>query len=166
MQIVRALGGYTLGRSDLVRRAMSKKKAAVMEKERQNFVYGNREEGVPGCIANGIDEKTANKIYDDMIDFAKYAFNKSHAAAYAVVSYQTAWLKYYYPVEFMAALMTSVIDNPGKVSEYILTCRQMGIQILPPDINEGEGGFSVSGQNIRYGLTAIKSIGRRSSQRW
>ena len=123
MQIVRDLGGYTLGRSDLVRRAMSKKKAAVMAKERQNFVYGNEEEGVPGCIANGIDEKTANKIYDEMTDFAKYAFNKSHAAAYAVVSYQTAYLKYYYPVEFMAALMTSVIDNPSKVAEYILTCR-------------------------------------------
>lgn len=160
MQIVRELGGYTLGRSDLVRRAMSKKKAAVMAKERQNFVYGNPEEGVPGCIANGIDEKTANKIFDDMTDFAKYAFNKSHAAAYAVVAYQTAWLKFYYPVEFMAALMTSVIDNPGKVAEYILTCRQMGIRILPPDINLGESGFSVDGKNIRYGLSAIKSIGR------
>ncbi len=160
MQIVRNLGGYTLGRSDLVRRAMSKKKAAVMAKERQNFVYGNAEEGVPGCAANGIDEKTANKIFDDMTDFAKYAFNKSHAAAYAVVSYQTAWLKYYYPVEFMAALMTSVIDNPGKVAEYILTCRQMNIKILPPDINKGESSFSVDGTNIRYGLSAIKSIGR------
>ena len=126
MQIVRNLAGYTLGRSDLVRRAMSKKKASVMEKERQNFVYGNEAEGVPGCIANGIDEATANKIYDEMIDFAKYAFNKSHAAAYAVVSYQTAYLKYYYPVEFMAALMTSVIDFPNKVAEYILVCRQMG----------------------------------------
>ena len=160
MQIVRDLAGYTLGRSDLLRRAMSKKKGDVMKKERQNFVYGNEEEGVPGCIANGIDEKTANKIYDEMIDFAKYAFNKSHAAAYAVVSYQTAWLKYYYPVEFMAALMTSVIDNPGKVSEYIYTCRQMGIQILPPDINKGYGNFSVDQGNIRYGLAAIKSIGR------
>ena len=160
MQIVRDLGGYTLGRSDLVRRAMSKKKAAVMAKERQNFVYGNKEEDVPGCIANGIDEKTANKIYDDMTDFAKYAFNKSHAAAYALVAYQTAYLKYYYPVEFMAALMTSVIDNPPKVAEYILTCRQMGIRILPPDINVGEAGFTVDGKNIRYGLSAIKSIGR------
>ena len=160
MQIVRDLGGYTLGRSDLVRRAMSKKKAAVMAKERQNFVYGNPEEGVPGCAANGIDEKTANKIFDDMTDFAKYAFNKSHAAAYAVVSYQTAYLKYYYPVEFMAALMTSVIDNPNKVAEYILTCRQMKIGILPPDINLGESSFSVDGNNIRYGLSAIKSIGR------
>ena len=160
MQIVRDLAGYTLGRSDLVRRAMSKKKAAVMEKERQNFVYGNPEEGVKGCIANGIDEKTANTIYDEMIDFAKYAFNKSHAAAYAVVSYQTAYLKYYYPVEFMAALMTSVKDNVSKVSEYILTCRQMGMKIMPPDINEGEGGFSVSSGAIRYGLSAIKSIGQ------
>ena len=160
MQIVRDLAGYTLGRSDLLRRAMSKKKGDVMQKERQNFVYGNPDEGVPGCIANGIDEKTANKIYDEMIDFAKYAFNKSHAAAYAVVSYQTAWLKYYYPVEFMAALMTSVIDNPGKVSEYIYSCRQMGIKILPPDINKGEGSFSVDSGNIRYGLAAIKSIGR------
>ena len=160
MQIVQKLAGYTLGRSDLVRRAMSKKKAAVMEKERQNFVYGNEAEGVPGCIANGISEKTAQKIFDEMTDFAKYAFNKSHAAAYAVVAYQTAFLKYYYPVEFMAALMTSVIDNPGKVAEYILSCRQMGISILPPDINEGEAGFSVSGSSIRYGLSAIKSIGR------
>ena len=160
MQIVQKLAGYTLGRSDLVRRAMSKKKAAVMEKERQNFVYGNKEEGVPGCIANGISEQTANKIYDEMTDFAKYAFNKSHAAAYAVVAYQTAYLKYYYPVEFMAALMTSVIDNPGKVSEYILSCRQMGIAILPPDINEGEARFSVSDGSIRYALSAIKGVGR------
>ena len=160
MQIVRNLAGYTLGRSDLVRRAMSKKKASVMEKERQNFVYGNEAEGVPGCIANGIDEATANKIYDEMIDFAKYAFNKSHAAAYAVVSYQTAYLKYYYPVEFMAALMTSVIDFPNKVAEYILVCRQMGITILPPDVNCGMYGFSVDNGAIRYGLSAIKSVGR------
>lgn len=160
MQIVRDLAGYSLGRSDLVRRAMSKKKGEVMQKERQNFVYGNSEEGIPGCVANGIDEKVANKIYDEMIDFAKYAFNKSHAAAYAVVAYQTAYLKYYHPVEFMAALMTSVIDNPGKVAEYIYTCRQMGIDILPPDINRGEGTFSVDNGNIRYGLAAIKSIGR------
>ena len=161
MQIVRDLAGYTMGRSDLVRRAMSKKKTAVMEKERQNFVYGNEAEGVKGCIANGIDEKTANHIYDEMSDFAKYAFNKSHAAAYAVVSYQTAYLKYYYPKEFMAALMSSVMDNVSKFSEYILTCRRMmDIAILPPDINEGESGFSVSGDGIRYGLSAIKSVGR------
>ena len=160
MQIVRDLGGYTLGRSDLVRRAMSKKKQSVMEKERANFIYGNEEEKVPGCVSQGIDEKVAGQIYENMMDFAKYAFNKSHAACYAVVAYQTAYLKKYYPVEFMAALMTSVIDNPGKVSEYILVCRNMGIQILPPDINEGESGFSVSGNSIRYALTAIKSVGR------
>ena len=160
MQIVRDLAGYSLGRSDLLRRAMSKKKAAVMEKERKIFIYGDEETGVPGCIKNGIDEQTANKIYDAMIDFAKYAFNKSHAAAYAVVSYQTAWLKYYFPVEYMAALMTSVIDNPSKVSEYIYACRQMNIKILPPDINKGEANFSVDGGDIRYGLAAIKSIGR------
>ena len=160
MQIVRDLAGYTLGRSDLVRRAMSKKKASVMAKERQNFVYGNVEEGVPGCIANGISEEIANKIYDEMTDFAKYAFNKSHAAAYAVVSYQTAYLKYYYPVEFMAALMTSVVEMPNKVAEYISVCRQMGIQILPPDINRGMYGFSVDNGAIRYALSAIKSIGR------
>ena len=160
MQIVRELAGYTLGRSDLVRRAMSKKKASVMAKERQNFVYGNVEEGVPGCIANGISEEIANKIYDEMTDFAKYAFNKSHAAAYAVVSYQTAYLKYYYPVEFMAALMTSVVEMPNKVAEYISVCRQMGIRILPPDINHGVYGFSVDNGAIRYALSAIKSIGR------
>ena len=160
MQIVRELAGYTLGRSDLVRRAMSKKKQSVMEKEKQNFVYGNPEENVKGCIANGIDEQIAIKIYNDMMDFAKYAFNKSHAAAYAVVSYQTAFLKYYYPVEYMAALMTSVIENSTKVSEYIVTSRGMGIKLLPPDINEGESGFSVKNNSIVYGLSAIKSIGK------
>lgn len=160
MQIVRELAGYTLGRSDLVRRAMSKKKQSVMEKEKKNFVYGNPEENVKGCIANGIDEQVAIKIYNDMMDFAKYAFNKSHAAAYAVVSYQTAFLKYYYPVEYMAALMTSVIENSTKVSEYIVTSRSMGIKLLPPDINEGESGFSVKNNSIVYGLSAIKSIGK------
>lgn len=160
MQIVRDLGGYTLGRSDLVRRAMSKKKQSVMEKERANFVYGNPEEGVPGCVAIGIHPDIAGKIYDEMMDFAKYAFNKSHAACYAVVSYQTAYLKHYYPVEFMAALMTSVIDNPSKVAEYILTCRSMNIQILPPDVNHSEVTFSVQGNGIRYALTAIKGVGR------
>ena len=159
MQIVRDLGGYTLGRSDLVRRAMSKKKASVMETERKNFVYGNEAEGVKGCVANGIDEKVANQIYDEMTDFAKYAFNKSHAAGYAVVCYQTAWLKYYYPVEFMAALMTSVIDNNAKVTEYIMVCRQMGIKLLPPDINVGGAYFIEDNGAIRYGLSAIKSIG-------
>lgn len=160
MQIVRDLAGYSLGRSDLVRRAMSKKKTSVMEKERQNFIYGNPEENVPGCISNGIDEKTANKIYDDMIDFAKYAFNKSHAACYAVVAYQTAYLKTYYPVEFMAALMTSVVDNTDKVACYIYACRQMNIQMLPPDVNTSDMEFSVEDNAIRFGLSAVKSLGR------
>lgn len=166
MQIVRDLAGYSYGRSDLVRRAMSKKKTDVMEKERQNFVYGNEEEGVKGCVANGISQETANHIFDEMTDFAKYAFNKSHAACYAVVAYQTAFLKCYYPVEFMAALMTSVLENSTKVSEYIMHCRKMGIEILPPDVNTGEGKFSVDYGNgkekgkIRYGLSAIKGLGR------
>lgn len=160
MQIVMKLAGYTLGRSDLVRRAMSKKKGDVMMRERQNFVYGNEEEGIPGCINNGIDEKTANHIWDEMLDFAKYAFNKSHAAAYAVVSYQTAYLRCHYPVEFMAALLTSVLGNTSKIAEYSYACRKMGIQILPPDINRGEGAFSVDEGNIRYGMMAIKSLGK------
>lgn len=160
MQIVRDLGGYSLGRSDLVRRAMSKKKQSVMEKERANFVFGNAEEGVPGCVSRGIDEGVAGKIYDNMMDFAKYAFNKSHAACYAVVAYQTAYLKYYYPVQFMAALLTSVIDNPRKVAEYILCCRNMGIDILPPDVNESSGEFGVAEGGVRYALLAIKSVGR------
>ncbi len=160
MQIVRDLAGYTLGRSDLLRRAMSKKKLSVMEKERQNFVYGNAEEGIAGCVAKGIPEAVAQKIFDEMTEFAKYAFNKSHAACYAFVSYQTAYLKYYYPLAFMAALMSSVMDHAGKVSEYILSCKQMGIAILPPDINEGESEFSVSGNGIRFGLSAIKSVGK------
>ncbi|MGN0328551.1 MAG: DNA polymerase III subunit alpha [Lachnospira sp.] len=160
MQIVRDLAGYSWGRSDLVRRAMSKKKAYVMEQERKNFIFGNPEEGVTGCVNNGIDEKTAGKIYDNMIDFAKYAFNKSHAACYAVVSFQTAYLKTYYPVEFMAALMTSVIDNTDKVSGYIFASRQMGIDILPPDVNESQMEFSVENGKIRFALSAIKSLGR------
>lgn len=164
MQIVRDLAGYTLGRSDLVRRAMSKKKADVMEKERKNFIYGNEQEGVKGCVANGIPKEIADKIFDEMTDFAKYAFNKSHAAAYAFISYQTAYLKYYYPKEFMAALLTSVMDNTNKVVEYIMSCKQMGIDILPPDINEGEADFSVSGNAIRFGLSAIKSVGKSSAK--
>mgnify|MGYP000664238390 CR=1 FL=1 len=160
MQIVQELAGYTMGQADNIRRAMSKKKQYVIDAERQNFVYGNEEQGIKGCIANGISEQAANKIYDSMVDFAKYAFNKSHAAAYAVVSYQTAYLKYYYPVEFMAALMTSVVEMPNKVAEYISVCRQMGIRILPPDINHGVYGFSVDNGSIRYALSAIKSIGR------
>ena len=160
MQIVRDLAGYSWGRSDLLRRAMSKKKAYVMEKERKNFIYGNEEEGVKGCVNNGIDEAVAGRIYDNMIDFAKYAFNKSHAACYAIVSFQTAYLKAHYPVEFMAALMTSVVDNTDKVAGYIYACRQMNIKILPPDVNESEMGFSVSEGAIRFGLSAIKSLGR------
>lgn len=160
MQIVRDLAGYTLGRSDLLRRAMSKKKADVMAKERQKFVYGDEAEGVKGCINNGISEEIANRIYDEMTDFAKYAFNKSHAAAYAVVAYQTAYLKYYYTAEFMAAMLTSVMDWTGKVAEYVYSCRSMGIEILPPDINEGESGFSAGDNCIRYGLTAIKNVGK------
>ena len=159
MQIVQDLGGYTLGRADLVRRAMSKKKTDVMERERRNFVYGSEEYDVPGCLSKGISESVANKIYDEMMDFAKYAFNKSHAAAYAVVAYQTAYMKYYYPVEFMAALLTSVIDNSTKVSEYIYSCKLMGITILPPDINRGVAGFSVDGDQIIYGLASIKGVG-------
>ena len=160
MQIVQNLAGYTMGQADNIRRAMSKKKQYVIDAERQNFVYGNEEEGIKGCIANGISEQAANTIYDSMVDFAKYAFNKSHAAAYAVVAYQTAYLKYYYPVEFMAALMTSVIDKPQKVAEYIYTCHQMDINVLPPDINAGDGRFVATTTGIRYGLYAIKSVGR------
>ena len=160
MQIVQSLGGYSLGRADLVRRAMSKKKDDVMQAERKNFVYGNAAEGVPGCISKGISEAIANKIFDDMTDFAKYAFNKSHAAAYAVVSYQTAYLKCHYPVEFMAALLTSVIDKGDKVAAYIQASRSMGIEILPPDINKGEWDFSVDNGNIRYGLASIRGLGR------
>ena len=161
MQIVQNLAGYTMGQADNIRRAMSKKKQYVIDAERQNFVYGNEEQGIKGCIANGISEQAANQIYDSMVDFAKYAFNKSHAAAYAVVAYQTAYLKYYYPLEFMAALMTSVIDNTRKVAEYIYSCRQMGIKVLSPDINEGEGRFLATKDGIRYGMYAIKSIGRQ-----
>lgn len=160
MQIVRELAGYSYGRSDLVRRAMAKKKADVMAKERKNFVYGNEAEGVKGCVKNGISEEIGNKIFDEMTDFAKYAFNKAHAACYAVVSYRTAYLKYYYPVEFMAALMTSIMDQTGKVAQYILTCRQMGIEILPPDVNNGEERFTTEGNAIRFALAAIKGIGK------
>ncbi len=159
MQIVRDLAGYSMGEADNIRRAMSKKKQYVIDEGRKDFVSGNADKNIAGCIANGIDGAVADSIYDSMMDFAKYAFNKSHAACYAVVAYQTAYLKHYYPVEFMAALMTSVIDNPGKVSEYILTCRSMGIDILPPDVNEGAAGFAVSGPSIVYALNAIKGIG-------
>lgn len=160
MQIVRDLAGYSMGEADNIRRAMSKKKQYVIDEGREYFVNGNNDKGIEGCVSRGIDASVANSIYDSMTDFAKYAFNKSHAACYAVVAYQTAWLKYYYPVEFMAALMTSVIDVTTKVSEYILTCRSMGIELMPPDVNEGEIGFSVSDGRIRYALTAVKGVGR------
>ena len=159
MQIVRNLAGYSFGRSDLVRRAMSKKKQSVMDKERANFVYGNEAEGVPGCKANGIPEDVANRIFDEMIDFAKYAFNKAHAAAYAVVAMQTAFLKCYYPVEFMASLLTSVTENSDKVASYVFICRKMGIKLLPPDVNEGGNCFTACGKDIRYSLSAIKGLG-------
>ena len=159
MQIVRDLAGYSYGQSDLLRRAMSKKKDSVMKEERRNFVYGDQSKGIPGCVANGVSEQVANKIYDKMIDFAKYAFNRSHAAAYAFITYQTAYLKYYYPKEYMAALLTSVMSNTGKVSEYILSGKEMGIAILPPDVNEGEGNFTAASGGIRYGMSAIKGLG-------
>ena len=159
MQIVRDLGGYTMGRSDLVRRAMSKKKKKVMEEERRNFVYGNKEEGVPGCVSKGIPAEVADHIYDTMMDFAKYAFNKSHAACYAVIAYQTAWLKLYYPKEFMAALISSVMDKPNKMAGYIYECRRMGLGILLPDINKSLSGFSVEGNAVRFGLAGVKNVG-------
>lgn len=160
MQIVQKLAGYTMGQADNIRRAMSKKKQYVIDAGRKSFVYGDAAEGIKGCIANGISEQAANAIYDSMVDFAKYAFNKSHAAAYAVISVQTAWLKYYYPVEFMAALMTSVIDNSTKASEYLYHCKEMGIPVLSPDINSGQGEFTAEGDHVRYGLYAIKALGR------
>jgi len=160
MQIVRDLAGFSLSRSDLIRRAMSKKQADVMAHERQNFVYGIPSQNVPGCVANGIPEAAANKIFDAMTAFAAYAFNKSHGAAYSYITYQTAWLRYYYPVEFMAAIMTSVIDSSDKVASYIRECKKMGIKLLPPDVNEGFATFSVAGNSIRFGLSSIKNVGR------
>ena len=163
MQVVRDLAGYSYGRSDLVRRAMSKKKMDVMEEERQYFIHGKfDDEGnieIPGCIRNGISEEDANKIFDDMIDFARYAFNKSHAAAYGVLAYETAYLKVHYPVEFMAALMTSIMGNSDKVVEYIRECNAIGIPVNPPDINKSFSKFSVEGDSIRFGLAAVKNVG-------
>lgn len=165
MQIVRDLAGYSLGRSDLVRRAMSKKKHKVMEEERKNFIYGIVDEKgnvvVPGAVRNGVSEIAANEIFDQMMDFASYAFNKSHAAAYAVVIYQTAYLRRYYPVEFFAAMLTSVMGSNDKVAFYIETCKRMGIEVLPPDINESNVTFTVSGGKIRFGLAAVKNVGRQ-----
>ncbi|MGI5989017.1 MAG: DNA polymerase III subunit alpha [Lachnospiraceae bacterium] len=160
MQIVRDLAGYSWGRSDLVRRAMAKKKADVMQKERNNFIYGNPDEGVRGCVANGISETIAGQIFDEMIDFANYAFNKSHAACYAVIAYRTAWLKTHYPVEFWAAQMTSVVDNPDKVAGYIYACRQMNIRLLAPDVNRSQYGFVPEDGAIRFGFSAIRGMGR------
>jgi len=162
MQIVRDLAGYSYGRSDLVRRAMAKKKASVMEKEREYFVHGIVEDGkitVPGAVRNGVDEKSANRIFDEMMDFAQYAFNKSHAAAYALVAFRTAWLKYHYPIEFMAALINSFLDSSSKISEYVGTCSNMGIEVLRPDINKSMEKFTVEGNSIRFGLKAIKNVG-------
>ena len=166
MQIVRELGGYSYGRSDLVRRAMSKKKHDVMQKERENFIHGIVDEDgtvlVKGAVRSGVDEKTANRIFDQMMDFASYAFNKSHAAAYAVVAYQTAWLKYYYPVEFMAALLNSFLGSGEKVSHYVHECKQMGIEVLPPDVNESDVRFTVVNRKIRFGMAAVKNVGENA----
>lgn len=159
MQIVRKLAGYNYGRADLVRRAMSKKKAAVMEKERQVFLFGDEKEQVPGCIKNGIPESSANLIYDQMIDFAKYAFNKSHAATYAIISYQTAYLKHYFPAEFLAALMSSVKDTPAKTAEYLLMGKQLSIPIQKPDINKGSVDFTVKNGVVIYSLASIRDVG-------
>jgi DNA polymerase-3 subunit alpha len=166
MQIVRELAGYSMGRSDLVRRAMAKKKVSVMEQERQNFIYGITDDNgnilVNGAVRNGVDEKTANIIFDEMMDFASYAFNKSHAAAYAVIGYQTAWLKYFYPVEYMAALLNSFVGSSDKISEYVHECSKMKIVVLPPDINESNIKFTVVSGKIRFGMAAIKNVGENA----
>ncbi len=159
MQIVQRLGGFTMGRADVVRKAMGKKKMDIMEAEGKNFIYGNSELGIPGCINNHIPEQTSRTLYDQMIDFAKYAFNKSHAAAYAAISMQTAYLKCHYPLEFMAGLLTSVMDNPKKLPKYIYECKQQGITILPPDVNKSEVGFCIEDGAIRFGLNGIKNVG-------
>lgn len=159
MEIFRVLAGYSLGRADVVRRAMSKKKFDVLEGERANFVYGNAQENIPGCASKGVPADVANHIFDEMLDFANYAFNKAHAVCYAVLAYQTAYLKYHYPHEYMAALLTSVLGQTAKVSEYITQCKEMGITVLPPDINESRADFTVSGDNIRFGIGAVKNVG-------
>jgi len=166
MQIVRDLAGYSYGRSDLVRRAMAKKKHDVMQKEKENFIHGIVDEDghiiVKGAVRNGVDEGTANRIFDQMMDFASYAFNKSHAAAYAVVAYQTAWLKYYYPVEFMAASLNSFLGSSDKVSFYVHECKQAGIEVLPPDVNESDVKFTVVNGKIRFGMAAVKNVGENA----
>ncbi|MBQ8004316.1 MAG: DNA polymerase III subunit alpha, partial [Oscillospiraceae bacterium] len=160
MDIFRKLAGYSLGRADMVRRAISKKKEKDLLRERQNFVYGHEDDNIAGAINNGIPENVANKIFDDIVAFANYAFNKAHAAAYAVVSYQTAYMKFHHPREYMAALLTSVLDFTDKLAGYFELCREMDIKVLPPDINESADSFTVSGENIRFGLAAVKNVGR------
>ena len=160
MEIFRKIGGFSLGRADMVRRAISKKKEAELLRERKNFIYGNKEEGIPGAIGNGVSEETAKRIFDDIVAFANYAFNKAHAASYAMISYRTAYVKFHYPREYMAALLTSVLDDGEKLAGYFELCREYDIGILPPDINESRDNFTVSGNNIRFGLAAVKNIGR------
>ncbi len=160
IEIFRALGGYTMGQADNIRRAISKKKMKIIEAERKTFVYGDKEQGIAGCIANGVSERAAQSIYDEIVDFANYAFNKAHAVCYAVVSYQTAYLKCHYPRQYMAALMTSVLDSATKISGYIAECKEMGIPVLPPDLNHSDDHFTVEGNAIRFGLGAVKNVGR------
>ena len=160
IEIFRSLGGYTMGQADNIRRAISKKKMKVIEAERKVFVYGDPEQNIPGCIGHGISEAVAQSIYDEIVDFANYAFNKAHAVCYAVVSYQTAYLKCHYPRQYMAALMTSVLDSAGKIAGYIAECKELGIAVLPPDLNHSEDHFTVEGDAIRFGLGAVKNVGR------
>ena len=160
IEIFRRLAGFSLGQADMIRRAMSKKKHKVIDAERRAFVHGDAGRGIDGAVKRGVPEATANSIYDEILDFASYAFNKAHAVSYAIVSYRTAYMKRRYPRQYMAALLSSVLDNSTKISEYIAECREMGIRLLPPDVNESYADFSVSGNDIRFGLVAIKSIGR------
>ena len=161
IEIFRRLAGFSLGQADNIRRAMSKKKHAVIDAERRAFIHGDEKRNIPGCVANGISEAVANSIYDEILDFASYAFNKAHAVAYAIVAYRTAYMKCHHPREYMAALLTSVLDSSTKVAEYIGECRELGIKVLPPDVNESGAYFTVAGRNIRFGLTAIKNIGAK-----
>ena len=162
IEIFRQLAGFSLGQADMIRRAMSKKKHKVIDAERMAFVHGDPERNIPGALAKGVSEDVANSIYDEILDFASYAFNKAHAVSYAIVAYRTAYMKCHYPREYMAALLSSILDNSQKVAEYIAECRELGIKLLPPDVNESDADFTVSGENIRFGLVAIKSVGRAS----
>ena len=162
IEIFRQLAGFSLGQADMIRRAMSKKKHKVIDAERVAFVHGDAERNIPGALARGVSEDVANSIYDEILDFASYAFNKAHAVSYAIVAYRTAYMKCHYPREYMAALLSSILDNSQKVAEYIAECRELGIRLLPPDVNESDADFTVSGENIRFGLVAIKSVGRAS----